>query len=248
MIVYTALIADEDLPLEQVGKFFPFTHDKNGVEYVAFTNRKDLTSDFWDVRHIELRHSSPRMDARYYKLNPHILFPDHDVSIWMDSQCYFTYDPKDIVNHFLTKQGADIAIHHHSDMDGLHHEAFGQAFMYKNDNAKIVMRQFMDYLEEDFPVEKYDHFETGILLRKNTKVTEMFNTWWWEEIKTKSLRDQLSCPYVVWKIRKDHPNAVYTIPESFTAHKHHLPTPKSQIFFTTPKPPLREDISKRKEH
>ena len=229
MIVYTALIADEDLPLEQVGKFFPFTHDKNGVEYVAFTNRKDLTSDFWDVRYIELKHSSPRMDARYYKLNPHILFPNHDVSIWMDSQCYFTYDPKDIVNHFLTKQGADIAIHHHSDIDGLHHEAFGQAFMYKNDNAKIVMRQFMDYLEEDFPVEKYDHFETGILLRKNTKVTEMFNIWWWEEIKTKSLRDQLSCPYVVWKIRKDHPNAVYTIPESFTAHKQSKTFTNTQI-------------------
>lgn len=248
MVVYTALIADEDLPLEQVGQFFPFTHDKNGVEYVAFTNRKDLTSDFWDVRYIELKHSSPRMDARFYKTNSHLLFPDHDVSIWMDSQCFFTYDPKDIVNHFLTKQGADIAIHHHSDIACLQEETFAQAFVYKNDNARIVLNQLIDYMDFDFPVEKYDHFETGILLRKNTKVTEMFNTLWWEEIKTRSLRDQLSCPFVVWKIRETYPSAIYTIPESFTAHKHRLPTPKSKIFFTTPKPALREDINKRKEH
>ena len=49
LVVYTALIADPELPLEEVGHFYPFTHDKGDVEYIAFTNRKDLTSDFWKV-------------------------------------------------------------------------------------------------------------------------------------------------------------------------------------------------------
>lgn len=246
MIVYTALIADENLPLDQVGRLFPFEHDKNGVDYVAFTNRKDITSDFWDVRYVELKHSSPRMDARFYKLNSHVLFPGYDASIWMDSQCYFAFDPKTIIKQYLTEKGADIAIHHHSDISSLDREMYAQAFLYKNDDPKVVLSQFMDYLGFDFPVTKYDHFETGILLRKNTQVVRDFNALWWGEVKEKSLRDQLSCPYVVWETRKTHPNAVFTIPESFTAHKHSLPIPKSKVFFTTPKPKLVEDLDKRK--
>ena len=246
MIVYTALIADEDLPLEQVGKLFPFEHDKEGVDYIAFTNRKDLTSNFWDVRYIELKHSSPRMDARFYKLNPHILFPNHNISIWMDSQCYFSFNPKDIITQYLIEEGADIAIHHHSDINSLNHEMYAQAFLYKNDDPKVILNQFMGYMESGFPVTQYDHFETGILLRKNTPIVKDFNELWWVEVKGKSLRDQLSCPYVVWKIRKNHPHAVFTIPESFTAHKHSLPIPKSQVFFTTPKPTLVENLDKRK--
>ena len=245
MIVYTALIADENLPLEQVGKLFPFEHDKEGVDYVAFTNRKDLTSNFWDVRHIELKHSSPRMDARFYKLNSHILFPNHNASIWMDSQCYFSFDPKAIIDQYLIKRGADIAIHHHSDINSLDREMYAQAFLYKNDDPKIILNQFMGYMESEFPITKYDHFETGILLRKNTQIVKDFNELWWGEVKDKSLRDQLSCPYVVWEIRKNHPDAVFTIPESFTAHKHNLPIPKSQVFFTTPKPSLVENLDKR---
>ena len=68
LVVYTALFADESLPLEDVGRFFPFTHDKGDVEYVAFTNREDLKSDFWDVRVIEKEDDkSFRMMSRFLK-------------------------------------------------------------------------------------------------------------------------------------------------------------------------------------
>ena len=50
LVVYTALFADESLPLEEVGRFFPFTHERGDVKYIAFTNREDLKSDFWDVK------------------------------------------------------------------------------------------------------------------------------------------------------------------------------------------------------
>lgn len=244
IIVYTALFAEPETPISEVGKFFPFEHQKDDIEYIAFTNREDLTSDFWDVRYVELKESSPRVDARYYKLNPHLVLPNHDASVWMDSQCYFKYHPKDIVNFYLEKTNSDIAIHHHSDISSVAQEAVAQAWVYKNDDPQIVMNQVIRYERDGFPIMQYDHYETGILLRRNTKEVSEFNKSWWEDVKNYSLRDQLSAPYFVWKYRKLGLR-ISTIQESFTAHNHGLPTPKSKIFFTTPKPPLREDVSKR---
>jgi hypothetical protein len=244
LIIYTALFADESLPLSEVGNFFPFEHDKGNVEYIAFTNRKDLTSGFWDVRYVQLTESSPRVDARFYKLNSHIVLPEHDYSIWMDSQCYFVYQPEAIVDMYLDKQNSDIAIHHHSDINSLASESVAQAWVYKNDNPSIVMNQVIRYGEEGFPMLRYDHYSTGILLRRNNKNVQRFNSLWWSEVFNYSLRDQLSVPYVVWKCRGEGIQ-IHTIMEDFTAHKNALPIPKSKIFFTTPKPPLRENINDR---
>ena len=244
IIVYTALFADEKLPLEQVGSFINYTHNKGDVEYIAFTNRKDLKSDFWNIQYVDLKMSSSRMDARYYKLNSHIVLPPHNYSIWMDSQCYFVHNPVNIIEKYLISTNSDVAIHHHSDINNLVSEAVAQAWVYINDNAKIVMNQLVVYGDEGFPLLAYDHFETGILLRCNNSNVVKFNEMWWEEVCNHSIRDQLSVPYVVWKCRNDDMK-IYTIQESFTAHKHKLPIPKSISFFTVPKPILKEDLIKR---
>jgi len=57
LTIYTALFADELLPLEEVGKFYPFKHDKGDVRYIAYTNREDRTSDYWEVRKINIKES-----------------------------------------------------------------------------------------------------------------------------------------------------------------------------------------------
>jgi len=243
IIIYTALFADPSIPLSEVGSFIQYRHDKGDVEYIAFTNREDLKSDFWDVRLVDLKMSSPRMDARYHKLNSHLVLPSHDVSIWMDSQCYFVHDPYTIVQRYLLDHGADISMHHHSDINNLASEAVAQAWVYNNDAPKIVMDQVVRYGEEGFPLLGYDHFETGIILINNNENVRIFNEMWWDEVHKHSIRDQLSVPYVVWKCRKNI--IIHTIMESFTAHRHKLPNPKSVTFFTVPKPSLKEDITKR---
>ena len=71
LVIYTALFADESLPIAEVGRFFPFTHEKDGVKYVAFANRKDLKSDFWEVRQVEVKEDySCRMMSRFHKWKP----------------------------------------------------------------------------------------------------------------------------------------------------------------------------------
>lgn len=247
LVIYTALFADPDLPLEEVGRFFPFTHDKGDVEYVAFTNRKDLKSDFWNVKLMEKpKTRSWRMQSRFLKWNPSKAdLPEHTHSLWMDSQCYFKFEPKAIVDHYL-KDNKHTAIHHHTDLRSIYVEGMVTSYAYMNDKPSIVNRQLERYHEAGMPYQ-YDHFETGILIRKNNKESNEFSKEVYTELETDSIRDQISTPFVVWKRRQEGDEGILTITESFTAHQGQLPLEKSKIFFTEPKPSekLKEDLTKR---
>ena len=247
LVVYTALFADKSLPLEEVGKFFPFTHDKGDVDYIAFTNREDLTSDFWNVKLIDIdKDKSSRMMARYLKWNPSkIDLSEHTHSIWMDSQCYFKFEPKAIVKAFL-KDKYHTAIHHHTDLQSVYVEGMVTSYVYLNDKPSIVNRQLERYFEEGHPYH-YDHFETTILIRKNCKEANELGETVYDELYNGSIRDQICAPYVIKKRRDKGDDGILTIQQSFTAHKGQLPLPKSEIFFTTPKTSkkLKEDLTKR---
>ena len=247
LVVYTALIADPELPLEEVGHFYPFTHDKGEVEYIAFTNRKDLTSDFWDVKLIgKPKRRSWRMQSRYLKWNPiKADLPEHTHTLWLDSQCYFKFEPKAIIDHYL--QGKyHTAIHHHTDLQSVYVEGMVTSYVYDNDKPSIVNRQLERYFEEKHPYQ-YDHYETGVLIRENCDESIELGEAIYKELSNHSIRDQISTPYIVWKRREAGDEGILTITESFTAHQGQLPLEKSKIFFTEPKPSekLKEDLTKR---
>lgn len=247
LVIYTALFADPDLPLEDVGRFYPFEHEKGDIEYIAFTNREDLKSDFWNVRIMDKQDAmSWRMMSRYLKWNPtKINLPEHTHSLWMDSQCYFKYEPKAIVEHYL-KDKYHTAIHHHTDLQSVYVEGMVTSYVYLNDKPSRVNKQLEGYFDEGMPYQ-YDHFETGILIRKNCKEAISLSDSVYRELESKSIRDQICTPFVVWKARKEGDEGILTIKESFTAHRGNLPLPKSQIFFTEPKPSekLKEDLTAR---
>lgn len=247
LVVYTALFADPELDLQDVGRFFPFEHDKAGVEYIAFTNREDLKSNYWDVKVIDKdEDKSFRMMSRFLKWNPTKAgLPEHTHSLWMDSQCYFTREPKALMEYYL-KDEFHTAIHHHTDLSSAYVEGMVTSYVYGNDKPEIVNRQLERYYNEGLPYQ-YDHFETGILLRKNCRESNKLSETIYNELVNHSIRDQISTPYVVWKARRDGDKGILTIKNSFTAHRGQLPLEKSQVFFTEPKPSekLKEDLTKR---
>ena len=247
LVVYTALFADPDLPLEDVGRFYPFIHEKGDVKYIAFTNREDLKSDFWEVRQIsKWDNYSPRMMSRFLKWNPDKAgLPEYTHTLWMDSQCYFQYEPTAIVDGYLQDK-YHTAIHHHTDLQSVYVEGMVTSYVYFNDKPSIVNRQLEGYFEEGMPYQ-YDHFETGILIRKNCKESIELSNKVFKELETKSIRDQICTPFIVWKSRQEGDEGILTIKESFTAHRGNLPLPKSKIFFTEPKPSekLKENLQAR---
>lgn len=246
LIVYTALFADENIPLKDVGHFYPFEHEKKDVIYRAFTNRTDLKSDFWDVVVTPIEGGlSSRMMSRNVKWNPTKFLQGFTHTIWMDSQCYFKFEPKAIVEHHLQNK-FHTAIHHHTDLKSTYTEGMVQSYYYCLDKPSIINRQMEKYFSENLPY-NYDHYETGILIRKNCDEANTLSKNIYTELSNFSIRDQLSTPYCIFKARKSGDEGIKTIMESFTAHKGGLPLPKSQIFFTIPKPSeqLKENLENR---
>ena len=77
IVVYTAIFGTKAGLIKQP--------NFSGVDYVCFTDNESLKSKLWDVRlvkgQIEGDHTR---NNRYYKINPHKVFPEYDISIYID--------------------------------------------------------------------------------------------------------------------------------------------------------------------
>jgi len=194
IIVYTA----------NIGGYDNFNHhnilDLN-VRYILFTDNKYISSPSWEISHIDFikEKLDNRKIARYIKTNPHKILPAHDVSIWVD-HCYI---PKiknfeDFLNQisFLNK---NVMCYNHNERNCSYKEA--NVCKSKNlDNHTVIDNQINGYITEKFP-NNYGLFDTGFMIRKNNEIVNNFNEFWWNEIKHKSGRDQLSQMYSSWKTK-----------------------------------------------
>src|SRR5262245_26277455 len=78
VVVYTVVTGGYD-PLRVPGSVTP------GYDYVAFLDQGTPgVSGPWQRRPVTVMERSPDVAARYYKLHPHLLFPDHDASVYID--------------------------------------------------------------------------------------------------------------------------------------------------------------------
>ena len=56
-----------------------------GVPAICFTDDPGLIAHGWDIRMVSRPEKTPRLRAKYFKLNPHECLPEYDVSIWLDA-------------------------------------------------------------------------------------------------------------------------------------------------------------------
>lgn len=212
------------------GGFIPFTHEKEDVEYHAFTNL-NIQSDYWNVHNVDLKFdNNARKTARWYKTHPHEVLDDHDVSVWMDNQCYFTVRIQDLVQQYIGDKH-DFFVHRHGDMDCCYQEGFVSHYHYNLDNPEKIYKQLARYSEDKFPIHA-GLFETGILLRRNIDSVKELNEMWWNEIDNYSIRDQISLPWVLSKNTNVRQNLCEL---SFTAHPSNIGRNKSPFFKTIPR-------------
>ncbi len=109
MIAYSANIGHKDRYRQPLWA-------SDDVECVYFVDDKErYESDLWDVREMPRRLEDPRLEARWYKMHPHLLFPGED-TIWMDSSMIPIADPSPL---FIN----DIVLYEHDNRDCVYEEA-----------------------------------------------------------------------------------------------------------------------------
>ena len=188
IILYTAIFGGKD-HLRKVEKF-------PEIDCVCFTDNKYLKPNGWNVELITPEPEiNSRMNAKFYKLFPHLLFPKYKYSIWIDGSIGVRSNPRQLLSDSLKKQ--DIAVFDHG-RNCIYDEA-EVCSKYKKDDPEIIKKHMERYRNEGYPVQN-GLVSNGIMFRRHNekKVLETME-FWWNEIKNGSSRDQLSFAYSAWK-------------------------------------------------
>jgi hypothetical protein len=196
VIVYSANIGGYD-------NFIDLKNYDPNVEYILFTDDAEFKSDVWEVKSVDFLTDTldNRKKARYIKLNPHLVLPPHDISIWIDHCLEPIFEDVSELLKYLNFGNSSIMCFPHPERDCLYDE--GQVVLkLKLDTPEIVNKQMNRYHSMSFP-RNYGLFENGFIVRRNNLKSTMFNESWWKEISKNSGRDQLSQMFVSWSIGVD---------------------------------------------
>lgn len=191
--VYTCIIGDYDQPKEP--QFKP-----SNVDYILVTDGPLPSTGVWKGINARTIKGIPDFDncrvSRYVKLHPHLFLDDYDYSIYIDGNIKTIGDIRYLI-HFLNQYG--FASNLHRKRDCIYEEL--EACVRQNKDNEQIMRKQIDSYRSEGMSEHYGLIEANLLVRDhhNHICVEIMERWWQEIIKH-SKRDQLSLPFVLWKM------------------------------------------------
>lgn len=132
---------------------------------------------------------------RFFKMNPHLLFPDYEYSIYIDGNIEVYSDLTELVNR-IPEVG--IAFHTHYKRNCIYNE-YEVCKLLGKGNSKETKKQIESYKKAGFPHE-FGMAEANLIARQhNNPICKELMKSWWEEYNKWGGRDQISFPFVIWK-------------------------------------------------
>lgn len=176
-IIYSAITGEYEAPL--VHNIPP------GWEYRLYSNREGVGTHY-----VENNGLTDVKLARHIKICPWEYF-DFDVCIWIDGNTIFDPNAIDMLS------GYEFVISTHPERDCIYAEA--EAILkFGKDKPETINPIIEQYIEEGYP-KKNGLVASHAIVRKNTEGNKIFCEKWWEQVKERSHRDQMSFNYVLWK-------------------------------------------------
>lgn len=139
----------------------------------------------------------PVMNAKIYKVLAH-KYIDSNMSVYMDGNIFPNVHSSKMVAELL--QGADMAVFRHPWRNCLYQELEHAQARVLPEYKPLMDQQVARYRKEGMPV-NFGLAECGMIIRRHNAATEEFNERWWSEICRYTNRDQMSFPYVLWKMK-----------------------------------------------
>lgn len=201
IVIYTALFGAESIDTVRS----PTAVDPN-ARYLAFT---DLPQSHIPAPYVAMESRapqsswSPRLKARWHKLNPSMLLADlkPTVTIWHDASFQLRVVPQLITKHLSMAQY--VALCPHRDRTSYIAEA-AECARLKLADPKALLDQVAKYSSWHVPTNAL--WETGLLIRRSGYLH--LESLWWHEVYEHTIRDQISFPLVA----QTQPQSVHTLP------------------------------------
>ncbi|XP_030931843.1 uncharacterized protein LOC115957677 isoform X2 [Quercus lobata] len=189
--------------------FYMFIDEKTEA---VMKNSSDLDSSkkfgFWRIIVVRnIPYSDPRRNGKVPKLLLHRIFPNVRYSIWIDGKLQLVVDPYQILERFLWRENANIAISRHYKRYDVFVEAEANKNAGKFDNASIDYQidfyrreeNLTAYNESKLPITS-DVPEGCVIVKEHIPITNLFTCLWFNEVDRFTPRDQLSFSTVRDKI------------------------------------------------
>lgn len=142
------------------------------------------------------RFREPVMNAKIYKILPHQWF-DEPYRIWMDGNIFPRKDLPTLVEELLGDH--DIAVFHHPWRNCIYEEHGPAKARLDPRYHPLIDDQVARYRREGMPA-RYGLAECGVILSRANEPAREFFERWWAEVTRFSSRDQMSFPYIRWKM------------------------------------------------
>ncbi len=200
-VVYSCVTGGYDHPNNLLRSPVKATDD---LSFILFTDSHEGTvpGDAWSVRPLAWQHPiCRRRTARWHKLHSHALFPEADLTIWVDGS-QIIQNVGVIVRHHNAPDSQKLSTFKHPQRSCLYQE-LRACIKLNKDNPALMQEQVERYRDQGYPPFN-GLVETACLVRKSCPEVTAFNKQWWEELDQHSYRDQLSFNYVAWSQKLEY--------------------------------------------
>lgn len=187
--VYTTLFGNYD-------QLMPINFNSK-ISFYCFTDDENLSITGWEMKYVELTDLNFKDLSRLIKFKPHVFLPESRFTLYVDANIQIKKNLDFIFNKYALL--TSIAIPYHRIRNCLYEEAIAcaEVGLIKMSDCSAQLDR---YRHVGFPI-CYGLTENGIIFRKNTKEINMLMDEWWKEYCYGVKRDQISLPYLCWKMQ-----------------------------------------------
>lgn len=178
-----------------------------GWRAICFSNTT-IESKTWEVVQIEKKDKI----FRDIKIRPHVWLPEHDKSVWIDGNLEINIP----LDKFIERKEG-FWLMEHPERNCIYEEA-KRCIELEKDSEKKINEQIDAYRRTYFP-ENFGLSATGCIVRDNNRLNGLLCDVWWREVRSYSVRDQLSFDYARWlwpEVKIDH----FPFLENITYYQH----------------------------
>ena len=188
--VYTCITGDYD-------NLKDIQNVEDGVDYICYTNNKQLKSDIWNVKYISDKNLSNVELSRKIKILGTDELKKYDKTIYIDGNFTIVGSIKKLLEKVDLSE-YDFVGFKHSVRNSINEEMLA-CLIHNKENMENISKLYKFYEKEKFP-DNYGLIEASILIRNfnNDKLNECMKLWF-EMFLKYAHRDQLSFQYAAWK-------------------------------------------------
>lgn len=189
IVVYTAVVGRPDVLLDP-------TPVLPGIDLICYTDLQFHGISRYRMASVYCGGGTARRGQRRVKLFWPPIFDQYQYSLYVDSNVRLKADPHQFID--LLGDESDILMFRHPRRNCLYGEA--RVCIKLGKGARHVIKaQVAQYREEGYPAHN-GLFEAGALFRRHTPSMRSASSMWLGEVVAHSCRDQISFPYVAWKL------------------------------------------------